>query len=57
MALIWLAWILIIIGIATLAALIIHVEFGREISIPFSVIMVIIASFSLGFGIHIFLGV
>jgi len=57
MTLIWLAWILIIIGLISLISLVIHVEFGREISIPFSVIMVLITSISLGFGIHIFIGV
>ena len=55
MALIWLAWILVIIGIIALIALVVHTEFGRDISIPFSVLMVVIASFALGFGIHIFL--
>ncbi|MHA1729250.1 MAG: hypothetical protein ACTSWY_11025 [Promethearchaeota archaeon] len=49
------AWILIIIGIIAAAALVIYIEWGRDVSIPFPVISIIIASVCIGFGIHLFL--
>jgi cell division protein FtsX len=36
-------------------ALVIYTEFGRDVSIPFSVIMILVASLCIGFSIHMFL--
>jgi hypothetical protein len=49
------AWILIIIGIIAAGGLVIYTEYGRDVSVPFSVTMLIIASISIGFSIHFFL--
>ncbi|MEJ2294195.1 MAG: hypothetical protein P8Y23_05445 [Candidatus Lokiarchaeota archaeon] len=50
-----LAWVFLIIGIITLAILIIYTRYGREVSIKLSVISIAIASILLGFAIHFFL--
>jgi hypothetical protein len=49
------AWILIVIGIISAVALVIYTEYGRDVSVPFSVTMLIIASVCIGFSIHFFL--
>ncbi len=49
------AWILIVVGVLAAIALIGYTEFGRDVSIPFSVVMIIIASLCIGFSIHMFL--
>ncbi|MBD3352269.1 MAG: hypothetical protein GF364_12350 [Candidatus Lokiarchaeota archaeon] len=55
MALLWLAWILVIVGIIAVVALVVYTEFGRDPSIPLSILLIIIASVALGFSIHLFL--
>jgi hypothetical protein len=52
---IFFAWFLLIIGIVAAASLVIFTEYGRDVKIPFSVLVTIIAAFSLGFSIHLFL--
>jgi len=49
------AWIFLVIGLMTLAILIIYTRYGREISIKLSVISIAIASILLGFSVHLFL--
>ncbi len=49
------AWLLIIFGVLAAIALVIYTEFGRDVSIPFSVIMILVASLCIGFSIHLFL--
>jgi hypothetical protein len=49
------AWIFLVIGIITLAILIVYTRYGREISIKLSVISIAISSVLLGFSIHFFL--
>lgn len=55
MSLLWLAILLLIIGLISLVALVIQTEYGTKTSVPFSIIMILITSISLGFSIHIFL--
>lgn len=50
-----LAWIFLIIGLISLAVLIVYTKYGREISIKLSVITIIIAAGLLGFAVHFFL--
>jgi hypothetical protein len=50
-----LAWVFLIIGLITLAILIIYTRYGREISIKLSVISIAITAILLGFSIHFFL--
>ena len=50
-----LAWLFLIIGLITLAILIIYTRYGREISIKLSVITIVITAVLLGFAIHFFL--
>ena len=50
-----LAWLLIVFGVIAAVALIIYTQYGRDVSIPFSVIMSVIAAFCIGFSIHLFL--
>ena len=49
------AWILIVIGVLAAIALIGFTEFGRDVSIPFTAIMIVISSLCIGFSIHMFL--
>ncbi|MHA1453954.1 MAG: hypothetical protein ACTSRD_13925 [Promethearchaeota archaeon] len=49
------AWLLIIFGVLAAIALVIYTEFGRDVSIPFSVIMILVAALCIGFSIHMFL--
>ncbi len=49
------AWLLIIFGVLAAIALVIYTEFGRDVSIPFSAIMILVASLCIGFSIHMFL--
>lgn len=49
------AWLLIIFGILAAIGLVIYTEFGRDVSIPFSVSMILIAAICIGFSIHLFL--
>lgn len=50
-----LAWTFSVLGIIALISLILYTKYGREISIKFSVITIVIASSFLGFAIHFFL--
>ncbi|MBD3212198.1 MAG: hypothetical protein GF311_06265 [Candidatus Lokiarchaeota archaeon] len=49
------AWILLIVGILTFLILLIYAKYGREMSIKFSIITILITSSSLAFAIHFFL--
>ena len=49
------AWIFLIVGIASLTVLIIYTKYGREISIRLSILTVIVASVFLGFAFHFLL--
>jgi hypothetical protein len=49
------AWIFLILGLASLAILIIYTKYGREVSVRLSILSVVIASIFLGFSIHFFL--
>ncbi|MCP4764579.1 MAG: hypothetical protein GY870_22580 [archaeon] len=49
------AILLLILGLFAATAFIIYSRFGRDVSIPFSVLMIIIASISLGISTHLFL--
>ena len=48
-------WIFLIIGLISLAILIIYTKYGREISIRLSIISIIIAAAFLGFAVHFLL--
>lgn len=48
-------WIFLVIGLVALVVLLIHVEAGKEFSIPFSAITIIILSICLGLGIQLLL--
>ena len=50
-----LAWVFLGIGLASFIALFLYTKYGRELSVKFSVITVIIGSIFLGFSIHFFL--
>lgn len=50
-----LAWIFLSIGISSFIALFLYTKYGRELSVKFSVITVILGSVFLGFAIHFFL--
>jgi hypothetical protein len=49
------AWIFLILGLASLAILIIYTKYGREVSVRLSIFSVVIASIFLGFSLHFFL--
>jgi len=49
------AWIFLVVGIASLAVLIIYTKYGREISIRLSILTVVISSVFLGFALHFLL--
>ncbi len=49
------AWLLFIFGVIVFIILLIHVKYGRELSVKLSIILIIIASVFLGFSIHFFL--
>ena len=49
------AWLLIVFGVLAAIALVIYTEFGRDVSIPFSVVMIVVTSLCIGFSIHMFL--
>jgi hypothetical protein len=53
---IWvLAWIFLIIGLISLAILVIYTKYGREISIKLSIISIVVSSLFLAFSIHFIL--
>ncbi|MFX1420252.1 MAG: hypothetical protein ACFE9N_15165 [Promethearchaeota archaeon] len=49
------AWLFLIIGLISLAVLILYTKYGREISVRLSIISIVIASLFLAFAIHFFL--
>ena len=53
---IWvLAWLFLIIGLVSLAILVIYTKYGRELSIKLYLISIFIASIFLGFSVHFFM--
>ncbi|MFW9987162.1 MAG: hypothetical protein ACFFC3_00740 [Candidatus Odinarchaeota archaeon] len=50
-----LAWIFLIIGLISLAILVLYTKYGREVSIRLSIISIVISSIFLGFAFHFFL--
>ncbi|MFX0002247.1 MAG: hypothetical protein ACFE9C_11230 [Candidatus Hodarchaeota archaeon] len=53
---IWvLAWIFLIIGLISLAILVIYTKYGRELSIKLSIISIVISALFLAFAIHFLL--
>ncbi|UCC19087.1 MAG: hypothetical protein JSV62_13430 [Promethearchaeota archaeon] len=49
------AWLFLVIGLTSLAILILYTKYGREISVRLSIISIVIASLFLAFAIHFFL--
>ncbi|MFX1388240.1 MAG: hypothetical protein ACFE9M_13560 [Promethearchaeota archaeon] len=49
------AWIFLIIGLISIAALIIYTKYGRELSIRLSILTIVISSIFLGFAFHFLL--
>ncbi|MBY8982976.1 MAG: hypothetical protein KGD57_08510 [Candidatus Lokiarchaeota archaeon] len=54
--LIWfLAWLFVVFGIIVFIMLLVYAKYGRDLSIKYALIFIIIASVLLGFSIHFFL--
>ncbi|MEX2684636.1 MAG: hypothetical protein Q6373_023900 [Candidatus Sigynarchaeota archaeon] len=50
-----LGWLLIIVAAILFVFVVLHVESGKKLSLKFTTISVIIASFCIGYGIHFLL--
>ncbi|NMC07461.1 MAG: hypothetical protein GYA24_19755 [Candidatus Lokiarchaeota archaeon] len=50
-----LGWLLIILAVVFLVLVVLHVESDKSLSLKFTIISVVIASFCIGYGIHFLL--
>nr|MDO8086424.1 hypothetical protein [Candidatus Sigynarchaeum springense] len=50
-----LGWLLIIVAAILLVLVVLHVESEKKLSLKFTIISVVIASFCIGYGIHFLL--